>query len=60
MNLSYSDQAINLALLDDIHRLNQSFVTAAIKDWDDHGQGCFAVFIQFYVAWRWLELTQSN
>ena len=59
MKLTHTE-AINLALGDDIHRLNQSFIAEAIREWDDHGQGCFAIFIQFYVARCWLELTQSN
>ena len=53
-------EAINSAITANIHRLNQSYVTEAIKEWDDHGQGCFAVFIQVYVAWRWLELARLN
>ena len=55
-----ADQVIALALLDDAHWLNQSFIALAIKAWDDHGQGCFAVFIQVYVFRCWGRLARLN
>ena len=55
-----TDQTINLALLDDARRRNQSFITLAIKEWDDHGQGCFALFVQLYVWQCWRRLARLN
>ncbi len=55
-----TDQSINLALTENIHQLNQSFVTDAIKEWDRIGQGCFALFIELYVNQVWLDMTQKN
>ena len=59
MKLTHAE-VINLVIIQDIHRLNQSFITLAIKEWDDHGQGGFAPFIQLYVFWCWCRLTRLN
>ena len=59
MKLTHTE-AINLALTADIHRLNQSFIALAIKEWDRIGQGCFALFVQLYVYQCWQQLTRLN
>ena len=59
MKLTHTE-AINLALTDDIHRLNQSFIALAIQQWDIDGQGCFAVFIQLYVSRCWYQSARLN
>ena len=53
-------EAIDLALLDDIHRFNQSFIRDGSERWDRVGYGCFAVFLRYYLAKRWRRLTRLN
>ena len=52
--------SVNKLVLDDYHRITQRFVQEAITEWDTIGSGCFALWIQWVVASKWLELIQSN
>lgn len=54
------ETAINVIVLEDMHRLRQRFVHLATAEWDLRGQGCFHAWVSRFVVRQWLTMIQSN
>jgi len=50
----------NLVARDDCQRIARRFITEAIAEWDEIGDGCFAEWIKLAVAIKWRELARGK
>jgi len=52
--------AVNEVVLLDCKRLNDRFISEAIKEWDCEGEGKFHKWIMVKVVNKWLEMIKKN
>ena len=58
--LTLTKEKASQIILESIQRINQSFITRAERQWDIDGQGCFALYIRWFVSHRWLDMVALN
>lgn len=50
----------NIMIHEEIGRWNEEFIHRASREWDEEGEGCFALYIQRYVVKSWIEMVGRN